>query len=330
MPHWKSLAPTVLASFMASMVEFVEALTIVLAVGVVRGWRSALLGTAAALAVLVALVGLLGPSLARIPLPLVQGVVGTLLLMFGLRWLRKAVMRSAGVLALHDEEQAFEDETESLRRAERATGRTLDKIAFGTSFKIVMLEGVEVVFIVIAIGAGGPLILPASIGAGLALLVVAALGLLLHRPLSKIPENTLKFAVGVLLAAFGSFWVGEGIGLTWPGDDWALVGLIALFLTVSTLLVPLCRRLHSPRHRRSETKSARTPRVGYGALGVIVRELWSLFVDDAWLAAGVVLCVAVAWASRADAGISTVWVCVVFAGGVNAVLGLSIARRARA
>ncbi|MDP9097312.1 MAG: hypothetical protein M3N26_12295 [Pseudomonadota bacterium] len=312
---------------MASMVEFVEALTIVLAVGVVRGWRSALIGTAAALSVLVALVALLGPSLARIPLPLVQLVVGTLLLMFGLRWLRKAVLRAAGVLALHDEAKAFEEETTALRQAGNAPGRSIDKIAFGTAFKIVMLEGIEVVFIVIAIGAGGPLIVPASIGAGLALLLVLVLGLVVHRPLSSVPENTLKFGVGVLLSAFGSFWVGEGIGLAWPGADWAILGLITAFATVALWLVPLCRRLHRRRTDRPSTSTAPSGEAGFGAVGVVLSELWSLFVDDGWLAAGIILLVAAAWATRA---VATPAISLGFALGMNALLVLSATRRAKA
>ena len=327
MPHWTSLAPTVLASFMASMVEFVEALTIVLAVGIVRGWRSALLGTTAALAVLLALVALLGPSLARIPLPVVQLVVGTLLLMFGLRWLRKAVLRDAGVLALHDEAKAFEQETALLRGAGQAPSRGIDKMAFGASFKIVMLEGIEVVFIVIAIGAGGPLIVPASLGAGLALLVVVALGFVLHRPLASIPENTLKFGVGVLLSAFGSFWVAEGIGRAWPGGDWALLALIGAYLVVGLAQARLSSQLQRTRAGR-EKAAVHIDAKEYGALEAIARELWGLFVDDAWLAGGVVAWVLAAWAMHASAGFSVAWICLLFAAGLNLVLAVSAARRA--
>ena len=330
MPHWTSLAPTVLASFMASMVEFVEALTIVLAVGIVRGWRSALLGTGAALAVLLALVALLGPSLARIPLPIVQLAVGTLLLMFGLRWLRKAILRGAGVLALHDEAKAFAEESEALRGAGSAEG-AIDKVAFGTSFKIVMLEGIEVVFIVIAIGAGGPLLVPASLGAGLALLVVVGLGLVVHRPLAKVPENSLKFRVGVLLSAFGSFWVGEGIGLEWPGADWAILGLIVLYLVVALTLVPMCRRLQRSRagHTRPPAKARTAGAPSFGAIGVVLRELWGLFVDDIWLAAGVLIFVAGAWAIQAGVRVSLPWVGMLLAVGLNVLLALSASRRAR-
>jgi len=240
MIDWTHAGPSVAAAFLASLVEFVEALTVVLAVGVVRGWRPALLGTGLGLAVLFLMVILLGPALARIPLDLVQLFVGTLLLLFGLRWLRKAILRAAGVIALHDEEEAFAAETALLRQG--ADGRrTWDTVAILTAFKIVMLEGIEVVFIVIAIGAAGGLLIPASAGAIAALIVVIILGAVLHRPLAKIPENALKFAVGVLLCAFGAFWVGEGIGVAWPAEDWSILALIAGFLAVALATVPLCR-----------------------------------------------------------------------------------------
>jgi uncharacterized membrane protein len=233
--------PPMLASFLASLVEFVEALTVVLAVGTVRGWRPALTGTALAFALLLALVVVLGPALTRIPLDLVQLVVGTLLLLFGLRWLRKAILRAAGVIALHDEEAAFAHETETLQRYGQNLAAGLDKVAVAAAFKIVMLEGIEVVFIVIAIGAAGRMLLPASIGALAALALVIVLGVVVHRPLARVPENSLKFAVGVLLSAFGTFWAAEGIGVVWPGEDGAILALIAGFLVMALMLVPLAR-----------------------------------------------------------------------------------------
>jgi Ca2+/H+ antiporter, TMEM165/GDT1 family len=251
MLDWTHAGPSLVAAFLASLVEFVEALTVVLAVGVVRGWRPALLGTGFGLAVLFLLVLLLGPALARIPLDIVQLAVGTLLLLFGLRWLRKAILRAAGVIPLHDEAQAFAAETALLRQG-AAAGIAWDWVAIATAFKIVMLEGIEVVFIVIAIGAAGGLLLPASAGAVAALLVVVLLGVVLHRPLASIPENALKFVVGVLLSAFGTFWVGEGIGAAWPEADWSILALIAGFLAVSLTMVPLCRT-----HSRVEVEVAR-------------------------------------------------------------------------
>jgi uncharacterized membrane protein len=242
--HW--LGP-MLAAFLASLVEFVEALTVVLAVGAVRGWRDALLGSVAALAVLLVLILALGAALSSIPLRAVQLVVGTLLLLFGLRWLRKAMLRSAGVIPLHDENAAYAAHRELLGQARQPRGRH-DTFALLATFKITLLEGLEVVFIIVAVAAGGAhLWIPASLGALAALLLVGALGVLLHRPLSHVPENTLKFGVGVLLTSFGSFWVGEGIDVRWPGDDWSLLGLIGGYLLIALLSVTLCRRAHASR-----------------------------------------------------------------------------------
>jgi len=239
--NWSHAGPSIVAAFLASLVEFVEALTVVLAVGTVRGWRGALAGSGGALGVLLLLVIVLGPVLAGIPLHHLQLAVGALLLLFGMRWLRKAVLRSAGVIPLHDEKAAYAKETAFLRQARR-NDRGWDTIAVATAFKITMLEGIEVVFIVIAVGAGGVgLLIPASVGAIAALIVVVVLGVLIHKPLSMIPENTLKFAVGVLLTAFGTFWVGEGIGLEWPGQDWWILGLIAGFLIIALLSVLGCK-----------------------------------------------------------------------------------------
>ncbi len=237
---WTHAAPSVAAAFLASFVEFVEALTVILAVGSVRGWRGALSGAAAALVALMGIVFVLGTALTHIPLNLIQLLVGSLLLLFGLRWLRKAILRSAGVIPLHDETVAFAKETEAMRHLGRGSG--WDRVAFGASFQITMLEGAEVVFIVIAIGAGDAgRLMTAGLGALAALVLVILLGLIIHRPLSSVPENALKFVVGVLLSAFGSFWVGEGIGLDWPGSDWSIPGLIAGFLIIAWLAVPICR-----------------------------------------------------------------------------------------
>jgi uncharacterized membrane protein len=239
--NWAHVGTSILASFLACLVECVEALTVVLAVGSVRGWRSALTGTATAIAVLLLIVAALGTALTHIPLPIIQLVVGALLLLFGLRWLRKAILRSAGQIPLHDEQAAFQKNTEAMHRLGRGPA-TWDKIAFAAAFNITMLEGTEVVFIVIAIGAGrSGMLLPASIGALIALLVVTALGLILHRPLARVPENTLKFIVGVLLSAFGTFWVGEGLHLEWPGADWSIPALVAAYLVLALAIVPLCR-----------------------------------------------------------------------------------------
>jgi uncharacterized membrane protein len=237
---WTHTAPSVAAAFLASLVEFVEALTVVLAVGSMRGWRNALSGSGAAVVVLVAIVAALGPALTRLPLHVLQLAVGALLLLFGLRWLRKAILRAARVIPLHDEGAIFAKETENLRRLDGRRG--WDMAAFTASFQITLLEGTEVVFIVLAIGAGGSgLLLPAGLGALAALLLVIALGFAIHRPLARIPENTLKLVVGTLLSGFGTFWVGEGIGLSWPGADRSILALVAGFLATASLAILLCR-----------------------------------------------------------------------------------------
>ncbi len=245
-PTAAHLWTSTLASFLASSVECVEALTVVLAVGATRGWRAALLGVAAAVAILAAIILVLGRALTRVPLHLLQLVVGTMLLLFGLRWLRKAILRSAGLIPLHDEAAAFAKNSAKLSTA--GTNPGFDRLAFATAFNITMLEGTEVVFIVIAVAAGGTgLMLPASLGAVAALLVVTALGLALHRPLARVPENTLKFLVGTLLSAFGTFWIGEGMALAWPLADWSLLGLIAAYWLIAAALIPLCKNLSHPR-----------------------------------------------------------------------------------
>jgi uncharacterized membrane protein len=330
MTGWTAAGPSVLASFLASLVEFVEALTIVLAVGIVRGWRSALLGAGAGVALLTLLVLALGASLARVPLPILQFVVGVLLLMFGLRWLRKAVLRQAGVLPMHDEGEAFAKESERMRRAAGEGAGAIDKIAFLTTFKAVVLEGIEVVFIVIALGAGGRLLVPASIGAGLALLVVLVLGIWLHRPLARVPENALKFGVGTLLAAFGTFWVGEGIGLPWPGADLAIVYLIATFLLLALALVALGRRMRRAAISSSRNASpGRPPRAVAGPVAAFGAELWGLFVDDGWLAGGLLVWALAAWALEARQPMVSAAACVVFASGVLLLFSVSVMQRAR-
>lgn len=240
---WTHSVPSILAAFLASLVEFVEVLTIVLAVGIVRGWRPALVGTAAGAALLAVMIALLGPLLGQIPIGILQLTVGLLLLLFGMRWLRKAILRTAGIIPLHDEVAAFISETALLRAAGPVATLTLDPIALLTTFKAVLLEGTEVVFIVLAIGATGNMLVPASFGAAAAGVVVIVLGLFLHRPLSRVPENALKFAVGILLSGFGIFWIGEGLGFQWPGHDLALVAILPLLLVASLTASRLARQL---------------------------------------------------------------------------------------
>ena len=231
----------VLGSFLASAVEMVEALTIVLGVGVVRGWRSTMIGVAAATAVLAGLIAIIGPALGSIPIDSLRLVVGALLLVFGLQWLRKAILRSSGYKALHDEEEAYREERERATAAGTERRAGLDWYSFTVAFKGVLLEGLEVVFIVIAFGSAHGSLRPAVVGAGLAVAVVVAAGLLVRGPLERVPENSIKFTVGLLLTSFGTFWAAEGAGVDWPGDELSLLGVVAFFGISSLVLVRALR-----------------------------------------------------------------------------------------
>jgi uncharacterized membrane protein len=242
-PDWSTAAPAITAAFLGSLVEAAEALTIVLAVASVRGWRPAGFGALAGLAVLALAVIVLGPLLGLVPLSLLQFIIGVLLLLFGMRWLRKAILRSAGIIPLHDEALSFATETAELREQMRLREARLDWMAALASFKAVLLEGLEVAFIVIAIGAGRRELLGAAgLGALAACVLVGLIGLALHRPLTRLPENLLKFAVGIMLSAFGIFWTGEGLGVAWPGGDLAIPVFAASFLTASLISIALLRR----------------------------------------------------------------------------------------
>lgn len=234
-----------LPAFLASLVECVEALTVVLAVGITRGWRSAIIGTIAAIALLAALVLIFGPLLSRFPISWLQIAVGTLLILFGMRWLRKAILRAGGIVEMHDESSAFEQHKEDLATAGSSPLKGIDGVGFLASFKSVTLEGLEVVFIVIAVGATANALIPASIGAAAAGVLVVGVGAALQRPLARVPENSLKFVVGVLLASFGTFWFGEGLGMKWVGEDLAILGLIVGYALTSFLAVAFCRRSQS-------------------------------------------------------------------------------------
>jgi len=239
---WSTDMPAISAAFFASTVEVVEAFTIVLAVATLRSWRPAVLGTGAALITLAAIVLAVGPLLGRIPIEYLQLAIGILLLLFGLGWLRKAALRAAGVIPLHDEDAIFARESAELSEEAKRRKDSLDWIAGITAYKAVLLEGLEVAFIVIAVGAGRGMIVPASIGALAACVLVLAIGALVHKPLSKVPENTLKFGVGVMLSAFGVFWTGEGLGIHWPGEDMALFVFAAAFLIAGLLAAGLARQ----------------------------------------------------------------------------------------
>jgi uncharacterized membrane protein len=239
---WTTIGPAFVAAFLASLVEFVEAFTIVLAASTVRGWRPALLGTGAGIILLAVLVLVFGPLLQLVPIGVLQLVIGVLLLLFGLRWLRKAILRYGGVVALHDEDKAFAAEEARLRADSLRPGAQLEWLAGLASFKAVVLEGLEVVFIVIAVGADRGLIVPASLGALVAAVVTVLLAMAVHRPLARVPENTLKFGVAVLLSAFGTFWTGEGLGVNWPGADLVILVFIAIYLAFGAVAVGLVRQ----------------------------------------------------------------------------------------
>jgi uncharacterized membrane protein len=227
--------------FVACAVEAVEALTIVLAVGVTRSWRSAFYGVGAAIAVLAALTAVLGPALTSLPIGVLRLVVGGLLLIFGLQWLRKAILRASGFKALHDEEAAFEREREAAGEAGAVAGG-FDGYSFTVAFKGVLLEGLEVVFIVLTFGANQHRVGLAAAAAAAAVIVVVVAGIAVHAPLSRVPENALKFGVGVMLTSFGMFWGAEGAGTNWPGGDAALLAIIPLTLGFALGVVIAVRR----------------------------------------------------------------------------------------
>jgi uncharacterized membrane protein len=225
---------TVLSAFLASAVEFVEAVTIVLAVGVTRSWRSALIGTGAALAVLAVLVILLGTAIAvLVPIWLLRLVVGGFLVIYGLQWLTKAVLRAGGAKAKHDEAAIYEREVAAMRDEPPVPATGMDWISFTVAFKGVLLEGLEVAFIVVTFGASAGMLGPALLGAAIAAVVVLGVAAAAHRPLSRVPENGLKFAVGVMLVTFGTFWAGEGVGIAWPASDATILVLLAAYLLVA-------------------------------------------------------------------------------------------------
>jgi Ca2+/H+ antiporter, TMEM165/GDT1 family len=227
------------AAFFGSAVEATEALTIVLAVGLTRGWRAPLLGTVAAIVALAALVILFGQLIVtRIPDSALKLLVGTLLLLFGLNWLHRAVLRSAGAVAMRDEARAYQQTVSQLQEAATRT----DWVGFVLALKGVFLEGLEVVFIVIGVGGTGHG-LPTAVAAGLlAAAVVAVTGFFIRRPLARVPENTLKYGVGVILTSLGTFWAAEGMGATWPGDFLSILVLIVVYFGASRLAVELIRR----------------------------------------------------------------------------------------
>jgi Ca2+/H+ antiporter, TMEM165/GDT1 family len=298
----------ILSTFLASAVEWVEAFTIVLAVGLFRGWRPALAGTALAAVVLAVIVVALGTAIDSFPVADAQVVVGMFLLLFGLRWLHKAILRAAGLKELHDEAEEFE----ATRRA--LTGRE-HWVALTTAFNGVLLEGVEVVLIVIALGGVGHR-LGAAVGAATALVVVLGLGVALRAPLTRIPENLMKASVGVMLTSFGVFFAGEGIGVRWWHDDVSILLLVALF---ATLFVFCSWGLRRPR-------AVHVPRL----VAAVVSEIWGLVVGAGSLALAAVAAVLGAALLAARVGDARGWAALVLVGGVVAALAVGLAEARRA
>ena len=240
----------VLSSFLASAVEMVEALTIVLASGLTRGWRSSLIGVGAATLALALVVAVLGPALTVVPIDTLRLVVGGLLLVFGLQWLRKAILRASGYKALHDEDAIFAREVDEATTTPRDVRAAIDWYGFTLSFKGVLLEGLEVAFIVLTFGSTQGNVPLAALGAAVAVVLVAGVGVVARAPLARVPENTMKFAVGVMLTTFGVFWGAEGAGASWPGDDAAILGVLAFVLVLSLAFVALLR------YRRTQVVTA--------------------------------------------------------------------------
>ncbi|MGD0851893.1 MAG: hypothetical protein ABSA07_00875 [Acidimicrobiales bacterium] len=230
----------VLAVFLAATVEMVEALTIVVAVGHTRGWRSALEGTGVALVALGVLVAIFGPALVRVPLDPLRLVVGSVLLIFGLQWLRKAILRSSGYVGMHDEDAIYERTVTSLRAEGASVGR--DRVSFVVAFKGVFLEGVEIVVAVLTLGTSAHRLGLAVIVAAIAVVLVGVVGVVVARQLSRVPENLMKMSVGVMLVSFGTFWTGEGLRVRWPGGDTMLLVLVGLYALVVAVTIRLARK----------------------------------------------------------------------------------------
>jgi uncharacterized membrane protein len=245
----------VLSAFLASAVEMVEALTIVLAAGLARGWRSALAGLGAATVALAIAVAALGPALTVIPIQALRLAVGALLLVFGLQWLRKAILRASGYKALHDEDAIFARELAEAEGAARVERAGVDWYGFTLAFKGVLLEGLEVVFIVLTFGSAQGSIPLAAAGAAGALVLVTAVGVAVRAPLARVPENAMKFTVGVMLTTFGTFWSAEGAGAHWPGEDASLLGVLGFVILSSFVLVRLLRRERRTQLRTAEVQA---------------------------------------------------------------------------
>jgi len=248
---------TLVSTFLASAVEFVEAVTIVLAVGVTRQWRSALIGVAAALVALALLIAIFGSAIVLfVPISVVRLVVGGFLIIYGLQWLTKSVLRAGGAKAKHDEAAIYQREIAALRAEPPVPATGMDWISFTVAAKGVLLEGLEVAFIVVTFGATAGMLAPAVLGAAGAGALVLGIAFLVHKPLAAVPENGLKFAVGVMLTGFGTFWAGEGVGIDWPAGDATILVLLAGYIALALLGIYLVRESLSRRRTGATTAPA--------------------------------------------------------------------------
>ena len=315
--------PLILTVFVACAVEAIEALTIVLAAGLTREWRSTFQGMAAALLVLAAIVAVLGPTITLLPLTALRLVVGALLAIFGLQWLRKAILRATGYKSLHDEASAYLREVAAAKAASTSSrGRVHDWYAFTLTFKGVLLEGLEVVFIVITFGANQRNVGAAVIGAAAAVAVVAVTGIAVRAPLAKVPENAMKFAVGIMLTSFGIFWGAEGAGVSWPGQDAALLVLVPVVALVALCYTVLLRRPRAaPARVRAHVRGGDQLVRRLRSIGAF----WYDFVvgDDWRVAVVVVAALALTAVLVHAAGVNAWWLLPVF---VFAALGWSLRR----
>ena len=252
-----------LPAFLASLVEAVEALTIILAVGVTRQWRSSLYGAFVGLIVLTILVAIFGTAIVLfVPIGGLRIVIGSLLLIYGLQWTTKAILRASGAKAKHDEEMIYAREVKRLREEAPVPAEGIDGISFAVSFKGVLLEGLEVAFIVITFGSSSGQLGASALGAVVAVLLVVAVGVVVHRPLSRVPENGLKLAVGLMLITFGTFWAGEGVGIEWPAGDLTIVILLAFYAASAMVAIWSCRRTLELRRGRGGAVADRVGGVG--------------------------------------------------------------------
>ena len=322
------------STFLASAVEMVEAVTIVLAMGLTRGWRSAFWGTVLALAALTAITVVSGYALITwLPDSLLQFLIGTLLLIFGLQWLRKAILRSSGLKAVHDEEAIFQEELAAARAAGTERKLGLDWFGFVVTFKGVFLEGLEIVFIVITFGLNADNVPLAATGAIIAATIVLIAAIILHKPLSRVPENTIKFAVGLLLSTFGTFWAVEGLGvfqddkasIEWPGGDLALLVLLVLWCGFSWLAVRILSPYGTLNKQLATTEGALVKFiVGFGQFW------WDFIVGDEWkIAAGVLASLVVGAILVAKTAASDTAISILVSAAIITVVTVSITGPAR-